>query len=137
MKWFSSLKDAPFTTGCGGMACKLTYVLIQACTGLDGDDLEGYDRWMIHPGLRQGIGAARREAVRSREWASPADLYCRDERLFSVGAAASNNRLLLHPFPHPPFSLHLFLSYSPASHHNMIYFCTFLHVYPVAMVTQC
>lgn len=50
MKWFSSLKDAPFSISRGGMAAKLTYVLIQACPGLDEDGLEWYVRWMIQPG---------------------------------------------------------------------------------------
>lgn len=59
--------------------------------------------------VRQGVGAACREVVRSREWASPADLHCQDERVLSVGAAASNSHLLLHPFPHPPLSLHFSL----------------------------
>lgn len=66
-----------------------------------GDELEGCDRWKMQRS-RQGVGAARSEAVRSRERASPADLHCQDERLLSVGAEASNSRLLLHPFSHPP-----------------------------------
>ncbi len=96
--------------------------------------------WMIWSSMiggwsrvRQGVGAARREAVRCRERASPADLHCRDERLFSVGAAASNNRLLLHPFPHPPLFLHLSLSWLSPQYDIVL----LLHVYPVAMVTQC
>lgn len=32
------------------VAGELTYVLIQACTWLDGDGLEWYVRWMIQPG---------------------------------------------------------------------------------------
>lgn len=55
MKWFSSLKDAPFSISHGGMAWELTYVLIQACTGLDGDGLEWYDRWMIQPGWNREL----------------------------------------------------------------------------------
>lgn len=86
--------------------------------------------------VRQGVGAARRGAVRSREWASPADLHCRDERLFSVEAAASNNCLLLHLSPHPPRSLHFSLSLSlglltPPQY----YIVLLLQVYSVAMAT--
>lgn len=51
MKWFSfSGEMPPFSISHGGMARELTYVLIQACTGLDGDGLEWNDRWMIQPG---------------------------------------------------------------------------------------
>lgn len=46
---WSSLKDAQFSVSCGGMAWELKYVLVQACTRLDGDGLEWYDRWMIQP----------------------------------------------------------------------------------------
>lgn len=99
-----------------------------------GDDLEWCDRWKIQRS-RQGVGAARSEAVRSREQASPADLHCQDERLLSVGAEASNSRLLLHPFPHPPLSLRFFLWLSWLSPQYDIVLP--LHVYPVAMVTQC
>lgn len=75
--------------------------------------------WMNDPfTVTQGVAAACRGTVRSREWASPADLHCRDERLFSVEAAASNNHLLLH-LSHPSLSMNLSLD----SKHNMIYFC--------------
>lgn len=117
------------------MAWKLTYVLIQACTELDGGWF-GVVWYVDDPArVRQGVGAAHREAVRSRERASPADLHCQDERLFSVGAAASNSRLLLHPFPHPPLPLHFSLRLSWLSPQYDI--VVPLHVYPVAMVTQC
>lgn len=89
--------------------------------------------------VRQGVGAARSGAVRSGEWASPADLHCRDERLFSVEAAASNNCLLLHlspPSPHIP----AFLSPHPSPPRLLTlpqyYIVPLLQVYPVAMVTQ-
>lgn len=92
--------------------------------------------------VRQGVGAARRGAVRSGEWASPADLHCRDERLFSVEAAASNNCLLLHLSPtFPPRSLH-FSPLPPSPPLSLLtlpqyYIVPLLQVYPVAMVTQC
>ena len=98
------------------------------------DDLEWYDRWMIQPGWDREL-AWHVEKPSEAGSGHPLRTCTAKMKGLSVGAAASNSRFLLHPFHHPPLSLHfsLWLSWLSPQYDIVL----LLHVYPVAMVTPC
>lgn len=139
MKWFSSLKDAPFLTGRGGMAWKLTYVLIQACSGLDRDGLEWYDRWMIQPGWDRELA---RHVEKPSEAGSGHPLRtCTAEMkgclVLEQQHQTTASSCILSPIPHPPPSLSLtLLTLTTIWYSSAVARLPGCHGYPMPEVSQ-
>ena len=136
----SAQKYAPFTTGCGGMAWKLTYVLIQACTGLDGDDLEWYDRWIFQPGWDRELA---RHVEKPSEAGSGHPLRtCTAEMkgclVLEQQHQTTASSCILSPIPHSP-SISVSLSWLSPQYDIVLHVFARLpgcHGYPMLKVSQ-